>query len=354
MKSRSILPFLVTSLITASLSAQQGSAVFEATFTATWSKTTHPVSFPSNPHFSPLIGGTHKSTTSFWAPGGIATSGIEVMAETGGTSALRSEIQSAISSGGAKSVVAGSGLGRSPGSVTVRFTAAASHPRFTIVTMMAPSPDWFVGLSGFPLMDKGRWIKQATVAATVWDAGSDNGSTYTSANSNTSPKKKIAVVTAASGPFKGYSTTVGTWTIKRIAGTRVYGCGVNPAGSMAVSSGVPLLGQTVMLQLHDPGNSMGKGSNTHLFLGAAPVSGFPCGVKIPGFGMKSPGADGELLIDLIVARIDGAAWQGSPVTFPLAVPNNSSLIGLAAYAQGALRNGSRLGVTDAVEIHLGK
>ena len=98
---------------------------------------------------------------------------------------------------------------------------------------------------------------------------------------------------------------------------------------------------------------MGMGSSTHLFVSPAPFSAFPCGAKIPGFGMSAPGADGELLIATFPVRIDGAAWQGTPVPFKLFVPNQSGLIGLAAYAQGALIIGSRIGVTDAIEFHLG-
>jgi hypothetical protein len=351
---RPAILILASLSLSAALVAQQGTAVYEATFTSTWSKTTHPVNFPSNPHFSPLIGATHNSKTSIWMPGGISSAGMEVMAESGATGTLTTEINKLINSGGAKTLVSGSGMPKSPGSVSVRFTVSASHPHLTIVTMPAPSPDWFTGLSGFNLMDKGRWIKQAVLPATIWDAGTDNGTTYTSSNSNTSPKQKIVIVTTASGPFKGYSTSVGTWTVKRVAGAKIYGCGVNPVGSMTVSSGVPLLGQSVTLELHDPGNSMGKGSKTHLFISAAPDGAFPCGAKIPGFGMKAPGSVGELLITTILARIDGPAWQGTPVPFKLSVPNDSNLIGLAAYVQGALSNGSRIGVTDAVELHLGK
>ena len=43
----------------------------------------------------------------------------------------------------------------------------------------------------------------------------------------------------------------------------------------------------------------------------------------------------------------------SPVPFRLLVPNQAGLIGLAVYAQGALIDGNRVGVTDAAEFHIG-
>src|SRR5688500_14268429 len=44
-------------------------APYRVTFDSTWSATTHPQDFPSNAHFSGLIGGTHKAAVTFWEPG---------------------------------------------------------------------------------------------------------------------------------------------------------------------------------------------------------------------------------------------------------------------------------------------
>lgn len=343
----------VALFLSTALAAQNGTAVFDITFQSTWSKATHPTNFPANPHFSPLIGATHNAATSFWMPGGIATNGIEVMAETGGTAPLAGEINSAINKGGAKSMVRGGGLG-SPGTITLRFIADASHPRLTIVTMIAPSPDWFAGLSGVDLMKNGRWIEQVAHAATAWDAGTDSGITYTSPDKNTSPKEKIAVVSTSVGPFKGYSTRIGTWTIKRVASTIVYGCGVNPTGSMSVMKGQPLLGQSIVLGVNDPGRSMPVGSTAFLLLSATATPNFPCGVKIPGFGMSRPGANGEFLLGSILLTLPGAKWSGSAVPFMLDVPNDPNLVGVTANVQGGLVSATRLGMADAVEIRIGK
>ena len=55
--------------------------------------TTHPVDFPPGPHFSPLIGGTHSSGVAFWAPGALASDGIEAMAERGNPGPLAGEVE---------------------------------------------------------------------------------------------------------------------------------------------------------------------------------------------------------------------------------------------------------------------
>ena len=344
---------LCLSLASTSLAAQRGSAVYEVTFKSTWSKTTHPIDFPSNAHFSPFIGGTHKPTVSFWMPGGIASNGIEVMAETGSPATLRGEVQAAIKTGGAKSVIAGNGLGSTPGSVRVRFTVYASHPLISLTSMAAPSPDWFVGLHGVNLIKGSRWIDKAVIAAHIYDAGTDSGTSYKSPDKDQRPKAKIARVTTMSGPFKGYSTQIGSFEIKLISSTLVYGSGTNPTGSLTVS-GEARIGKTLRVLIHDPLASMMKGSLANLFIATRADPGFPRGSLISGIGMRAPGSKGELLIAPAFVRLQGSAWQGKPVPFMLVVPNDMSLLGAKAFAQGALINTQRIGVSQAVEIQIGR
>lgn len=350
---------LFRSLLAASLvaistvSAQQGTAVYELTFASTWSKTTHPVDFPSFPHYSSLIGGTHNSSVQFWKEGGLATSGIEAMAELGSTSGIRSEVQAAITKGAARSVVAGPGLGNSPGSTKMRFTIEATHPQLTLVSMLAPSPDWFIGVSGLDLMKNGQWIDKTVVTLHLYDAGTDSGPSYASPNMDTQPRDKIARITTASGPFKGRTTVVGSFTIQRVAETLVYGCQVNPARSMT-TDGSALLGNTVRALIDDPLRSVRTGSFTLLLLSLTATPSYPCGIKIPGIGLGKPGATGELLIGAPIATLLGPMWQAFPTPFGLTIPNQSSLVGARLFVQGALIDGTRVGVTDAMQLVIGQ
>lgn len=331
--------------------AQGGSATYELTFQSTWSRTTHPIDWPGFPHYSSLIGGTHNGNVEFWKPGGLATRGIEAMAETGSTFSLSQEIQTAISAKTADKLVRGGALGRSPSSLKVRFTVDRSHPRLTLVTMLAPSPDWFVGVNGYELFQNGKWIDNATVPLKLWDAGTDSGTTYAAPNRDTQPRERIAVVTQAVGPFKGYSTTVGNFIFRRVAETQVTGCGTNPAGSMTVN-GQALLGQTVTLAASDPSNSIAKPAASVVLFGASAPAGFPCGLKIPGLGLS--GMNGELLVDGIFATTLGAAWNGTPVQLPLSIPRQSTLLGARLYMQVALVNGTKIGLTDGATLFIGQ
>jgi len=61
--------------------ANSPTATYELVFTATWSAETHPQDFPSFPHFSPPIGGTHDASVHFRRGGEPASLGIKRMAE---------------------------------------------------------------------------------------------------------------------------------------------------------------------------------------------------------------------------------------------------------------------------------
>lgn len=191
-------------------------ATYEVTFQATWSAATHPTDFPSNPHFSGLIGATHNAQTVLWEPGGVATPGIRNMAETGGKSPLTSELQDLIDAGMAEALVSGGGISRSPGDVSVTFTTSQEFPLLSLTSMIAPSPDWFVGVHGLPLFQDGRWVDEMVVDLDPYDAGTDSGLTFTSPNAPTTPQIPIERVVEPLD-VNGTVPPLGTFTIRRLA-----------------------------------------------------------------------------------------------------------------------------------------
>ena len=188
-------------------------ALYSVTFNATWSATTHPTDFPPGAHFSPLIGAVHNDSVTFWASGETASPGMEQMAETGGTGLLAGEIRAEMPDN-ALSVVNGQGIG-SPASTTIReVLVTLDHPLVTLVTMIAPSPDWFVGVSGQSLRgDFGQWIGELTVVLYPYDAGTDDGASYRSPNADSSPRQAIRSLKGVS-PFS--DEPIGAYTFTRI------------------------------------------------------------------------------------------------------------------------------------------
>ena len=328
----------------------QGEATYEVRFEATWSSTTHPAAYPAGAHFSPLVGATHSAAASLWQPGGLATPGIEVMAETGGTSTLAGEINGLIAAGSARELVLGSGIG-SPASTSVTLTVSTEHPLVSLVTMIAPSPDWFVGSQSLSLLENGAWVDSKTLDLFAWDAGTDSGTTFTGGDQDTNPADPISLITG--GPFFG-TVPLGTYTFTRLSSSLVYGCGVNPAGSLSLVSGTPTLGQSLTLGLADPTGAFATPASTFVAVSASADPAFPCGTVLPGFGLGLPGAAGELLIGAPALVEVGPAYTGATAPVVLQVPNQPSLVGQTVFAQGLLVDPTaRFGLTEAIELVLG-
>ena len=82
--------------------------------------------------------------------------------------------------------------------------------------MIAPSPDWFVGVSGLDLLATGEWIEQRVIELFPYDAGTDSGSSYVSPDEPTGSPELIH--RAETEPFliDGTVPPVGTFTITRL------------------------------------------------------------------------------------------------------------------------------------------
>jgi hypothetical protein len=205
-------------------------AEYTVTFDATWSAQTHPSSFPPNPHFSGLVGSTHDASVWFWQAGELASPGIENMAETGSKSPLLTEIGAAITDGSADSLISGGGINPSPGSVGVSFQIDLDFPLVTLVSMIAPSPDWFVGVSNLSLFENGDWVEERIVSLLPYDSGTDGGTTYTSPNLDTDPAEPIMQITTL--PV-GNGVPLGTFTFTRTDVPTAVGPGSGTAGPPA-------------------------------------------------------------------------------------------------------------------------
>ena len=196
-----------------------GEARYRVTFAATWSAGTHPTNFPAGPHFSGLVGATHDESTRIWQRGELASDGVELMAETGGTSTLLAEVDARIADGNALAKLSGGGLPTSPSSVSLEFDVVSSHPYVTLVSMLAPSPDWFVGVSGLSLLaEDGTWKDRAEVPLLLYDAGTDDGETFTADNADSDPAQPISRLTSESGntDFKDGAPAVGTFLFEKL------------------------------------------------------------------------------------------------------------------------------------------
>ena len=140
----------------------------------------------------------HNGAVAFLEAGGTATAGIESMAERGRTATLTKEIEAA--GANALSVLRQeSGSGATDSSTFESVVLTANHPHITLLSMIAPSPDWFVGVFGLSLLDaEGVWVEALTVDLHPWDAGTEEGIEFSFDNAATVPQGTITSLQGAS------------------------------------------------------------------------------------------------------------------------------------------------------------
>ena len=137
------------------------------------------------------------------------------MAERGATSPLDMEIQNAIDAGRAETLLSGGGIERSPGSVSLVFDISLEMSSVTLVSMIAPSPDWFVGVDNLNLLENGDWVDELVVDLDPYDAGTDSGTTFDSRDRETRPQEPIARITTPPLATGGTAPPLGTFTFRR-------------------------------------------------------------------------------------------------------------------------------------------
>ncbi|WP_428355477.1 spondin domain-containing protein [Methyloprofundus sp.] len=192
-------------------------ASYEVSFESTWSAATHPYQFPAgSAHFSGLIGATHRSDFKLWQTGELATPGIENMAETGGKSPLINEITSAIDTENAEFLLSGGGIASSPGMVALRFDVTQAYAFVSLVSMIAPSPGWFVGVSALSLIADGQWVDELRVPLFAYDAGTDSGIAYFAANMDTDPQANISRLQEPPFEVEGEIPALGRFIFRRV------------------------------------------------------------------------------------------------------------------------------------------
>ena len=111
----------------------------------------------------------------------------------------------------------------------IEVEVTADYPLVSAISMIAPSPDWFVGIMDVNLCDAGKWrdIWNITLLE-PWDAGTEDGDMFNTTNDASDPVKNIARITndTANTPFMGPNdiATLGRLMFKRVNKPTVYTC----------------------------------------------------------------------------------------------------------------------------------
>lgn len=173
----STLFVLLTFGVSAIGTTPESEATYKITFKGDWTRAgNHPtVALPGPAHFSPLIGAVHNESAVVWRKGTKATEGFELVAELGRTGKFRRELE-AQKGNAISSLLQGSGnIDPTAKDVISNVRATKSHHLVSIATMIAPSHDWFIGVSDLSLMKDGKWIDKIELDLHAYDAGTELG-----------------------------------------------------------------------------------------------------------------------------------------------------------------------------------
>ena len=213
LKSLSTLSLLLVSAVVFA----QSTASYNITFSSNWAtETADPVkgnsttAIPGNAHWSNLVGATHNSNYTMVEMGTLASVGIKNVAEFGANTALMTEVNNepnanqwlqqgfspfaAISSATLSNVVVNS-----------------DYPLLSLVSMIAPSPDWMIAINSVNLRDGNTWRDEIILDLFPYDAGTDSGTTYTAGDQPTTPSFVPVSSLINVSPFN--DKPIGTMTI---------------------------------------------------------------------------------------------------------------------------------------------
>lgn len=177
------------------VAADSNERVYTVRMVSTWNDDLQPDFHPNGSHLSPMIAWSHTLKDSIFKSGEIASKGMEIMAETGAPKVLTGEIEEYLAGGDVRDHgILDYGVGEvffTPGEEEVQVTVSRDAPYVTVVSMIAPSPDWFVSARNIKLYDQGKWLERILIPAPLYDAGTDDGEEFTSADKDTQPKQPI-------------------------------------------------------------------------------------------------------------------------------------------------------------------
>lgn len=200
-------------LIFSSSSIGQSVAGYNIIFESFWNAKDHGT-LPNSPHWSSLVGANHNNNVIFLEMGEIASQGIENIAETGNFTIYRdNEVNLSITNGNCEQFINGGGLGSAIGTIHINgLEISENYPLLSLVSMIAPSPDWMIAVNGINLRNKENtdWLNLIEIDLFIYDAGTDAGTTYNYGVSDITPHIPINSLKGVS-PFN--DNPVGKLTI---------------------------------------------------------------------------------------------------------------------------------------------
>lgn len=219
--------FFISALLHAALCSPKFCSGGRAVYNVTFTNFLTPENFgdvipPTGLVFSPLAGVSHSNRISVLTIRGFASPEIEAIAENGNNAPLLELARTLrMERGVVRSVVGASGPTMPGMNTTLELVVNCKNPFISVVSMIAPSPDWIVQINNFDtVMPDGEFISEASGMLIAYDGGTDSGDMFTdpadlSLDEPTEPPQNIApLVEDPTDPFG--DVAVGSFTVQRI------------------------------------------------------------------------------------------------------------------------------------------
>jgi len=165
---------------------------YECDFINRWTSSRHPNQFPGSGHWSTPLMASHNKRYTMWSDMQVSSAGVEKVAEKGALGSLTKELAAAgfmvndVASSSGSFFPSGGDFASTP--IQGLLDMDNSHRLISSITKIEPSPDWFSGLNSYSPVMNDRWLSSFNVYSYPWDAGSEDGSSYSGSNLATDPK----------------------------------------------------------------------------------------------------------------------------------------------------------------------
>ena len=167
--------FLVLCAVNLSF-AKSELATYQVRFINLWNSADH-LGFPGNAHFSDIVVGTHKPNFHLFKIGELSDPAFELLAELGQTNRLKRKLNQAKRNGVVENIQIVPAFYPTGKGEEIEFEVEVSKdfPLLSFATMIAPSPDWIVGLDSVQVTLGGAFIDGLEIDLYAIDAGTEEG-----------------------------------------------------------------------------------------------------------------------------------------------------------------------------------
>lgn len=167
-------------------------AHYKITVTGKWQ--TPQFGVPPNVHFTYFAGMVHNVNGSLWNPGSNASLGLKNVAETGGLAQIIQECDSMLAQNNAIAHIAFPPPSAT-GTVSSNIYCNDRYSFVSFASMIAPSPDWFIGVHSLNLYINDKWVTDTLINLFVFDAGTKEGDAFSMTGPATIPQQPIVLQT---------------------------------------------------------------------------------------------------------------------------------------------------------------